>query len=116
MDNLEEQYASALRASLAGMGESVLHEAYELGRRALANGLGVLDMAAMYHRALATSVPRHSTPEEITLMLQAGASFFAESLSPFEMTHRGFREAYVVLRQLNPDIGAGYQTHRPGSA
>ena len=101
MEKLEDQYTAALRDSIAGMGESALHRAYELGRRALGDGLGVLDMAAMYHKALAASLPRDSTSEETTLMLQAGVSFFAESLSPFEMTHRGFRDSNIALRHLN---------------
>ena len=104
MEKLEDLYTSALRDSMAGMGESSLQQAYELGRRGLAEGLGVLDMAAMYHKALAASLPRHLTPNETALMLQAGASFFAESLSPFEMTHRGFRESNVRLRQLNQTL------------
>ena len=95
---------SALRDSLAGMGESALHQAYELGRRALADGMGVLDMAAMYHKALAASVPRDSTPEATALMLRAGASFLVESLSPFEMTHRGFRDTNIALRHLNQTL------------
>jgi signal transduction histidine kinase len=81
-----------------------LQQAYELGRKALADGLGVLDMAAMYHKALAAGLPRHSTHEETVLMLQTGASFFAESLSPFEMTHRGFRETNIGLRHLNQTL------------
>ena len=104
MEKLEDQYTAALRDSIAGMGESALQQAYELGRRALADGLGVLDMAAMYHKALAAGLPRDSTPEETALMLEAGASFFAESLSPFEMTHRGFRDSNIALRHLNQTL------------
>jgi len=104
METLEDQYMAALRDSIAGMGESSLQQAYELGRKALADGLGVLDMAAMYHKALAAGLPRHSTHEETVLMLQTGASFFAESLSPFEMTHRGFRETNIGLRHLNQTL------------
>ena len=80
MEKLEDQYTSALQDSIAGRGESALHQAYELGRRALAEGLGVLDMAAMYHKALAAGLPRDSTPEETVLILRAGYSFFVESL------------------------------------
>src|SRR5437870_13167399 len=104
MEKLEDQYTAALRDSIAGKGESSLQQAYELGRRALADGLGVLGLAAMYHKALAACLPRHSTPEETELMLRAGASFCAESLSPFEMTHRGFRETNIGLRQLNQTL------------
>ena len=101
MEKLQDQYTSALRNSIVGMGESALQQAYELGRRALADGLGVLDMATIYHKALAAVLSRATTPEEKTLTLRAGASFFVESLSPFEMTHRGFRETNTTLRRLN---------------
>ncbi|MGH7206637.1 MAG: ATP-binding protein [Nitrospiraceae bacterium] len=104
MDKLEDQYTAALLDSIRGMGESALHQAYELGRRALAEGLGVLDMAAMYHKALAAVLSRASTPEERTRMLRAGSSFFVESLSPFEMTHRAFRETNATLRRLNQTL------------
>jgi signal transduction histidine kinase len=104
MEKLEDQYTAALRDSIAGMGESSLQQAYELGRRALADGLGVLDLAAMYHKALAAGLPGDSTPEETALLLQAGASFFAESLSPFEMTHRGFRDTNIALHHLNQTL------------
>ena len=104
MEKLEDQYTAALRDSFAGKGESALQQAYELGHRALADGLGVLDMAAMYHKALVAGLPRDSTPEETELMLRAGASFFSESLSPFEMTHRGFRDTNLALRHLNQTL------------
>jgi two-component system sensor histidine kinase UhpB len=53
---------------------------------------------------LAAGLPGDSTPEETALLLQAGASFFAESLSPFEMTHRGFRDTNIALRHLNQTL------------
>src|SRR5262249_18097394 len=104
MEMLEDQYTAALRDSIAGKGESSLQQAYELGRSALANGMGVLDMAAIYHKALAAGLSQDSTPQKTGLMLQAGASFFAESLSPFEMTHRGFQDTNIVLRHLNQTL------------
>jgi len=104
MNKLEDQYAAALLDSIRGIGESALQQAYELGRRALTEGLGVLDMAAMYHKALAAVLSLASTQEERTLMLRAAVSFFVESLSPFEMTHRGFRETNTALRRLNQTL------------
>ena len=104
MDELEDQYTAALRDSIRGIGEPALQRAYELGRRALAEGLGVLDMAAMYHKALAAVLSRVSTLDERTLVLRAGASVFVESLSPFEMTHRAFRETNTALRRLNQTL------------
>ena len=100
-EELLKQYTNALEDHLAGGGETALQEAYELGRRALAEGLGVLDMASLHADALATVLLRAATPADCTATVNAGANFFAESLSPFEMTHRGYREANMALRHLN---------------
>ncbi|MGH9749914.1 MAG: ATP-binding protein [Candidatus Polarisedimenticolia bacterium] len=93
-------YAAALRDYLAGAGEAALHRAYELGRRGMQEGLGVFDVLALHQEALETILKE--TPAERTgkTAIDAGV-FLAESLSPFEMTHRGFREAVAALRHLN---------------
>src|SRR5207253_3835370 len=98
---LLRQYIQALEDHLAGGGETALQEAYELGRRALAEGLGVLDLASVHYEALMTMLLQRSATEDFTLTVKAAANFFAESLSPFEMTHRGYREANIALRHLN---------------
>src|SRR2546427_6711170 len=61
-------------------------------------------MAAMHHRALTTMVSRAATAAETARLVQAGESFFVESLSSFEMAHRGFRDANVALRGLNQTL------------
>jgi signal transduction histidine kinase len=93
-------YAAALRDYLAGAGEAALQRAYELGRRGMQEGLGVFDVLAMHQEALETIL--RETPAEGAgkVAIDAGV-FLAESLSPFEMTHRGFREAVTALRHLN---------------
>ena len=91
-----EAYRCALADHLAGIGEAALARAYELGRRAVAEGLGVLEMVALHHEALQATVPR----PDPTRAAEAQA-FFIESLSPFEMMHRGYREANTALRRLN---------------
>src|SRR5438105_8728121 len=98
---LLRQYTHALENHLAGGGEPALQEAYELGRRALAEGLGVLDLASVHYEALMTMLLQRSVTEDFTLTVKAAANFFVESVSPFEMTHRGYREANIALRHLN---------------
>lgn len=95
-----QQYRRALGDYLGGGGEGSLQRAYELGRQALADGLGVLDMAVIHHEALATVLLAALAPEGRTHTAKA-APFFMESLSPFEMTHRAFGEARLTLRRLN---------------
>jgi signal transduction histidine kinase len=104
LDGLVEQYTSALQDYLAGAGEAALQQAYELGRKALADGLGILDMAAVQHRALVKGFLRARTPREGARTLKAAKNFFAEFVSPFEMAHRGFQEANTALRRLNETL------------
>ena len=99
LSDLTDRYTSALEDFLAGGGEAALQHAYEVGRRALADGLGVLDMVTLYHEALVKLLPSMSTPEERANTAKALQRFFVESLTPFEMTHRGFREANAALRK-----------------
>ena len=97
--DLREQYTRTLQDYLAEAVETNLNHAYELGRRALAEGLGVLEMASLHHLALATVVGSVRTPEEMRNIIKSAENFFAEALSPFEMTHRGFQEAHMAIRQ-----------------
>jgi len=91
----------ALEQYLAGREEIALLRAYELGRAALGDGLGVLEMATVHARAVTAVMNRQRTDEERARLLDAQTNFFVEALSPFEITHRAFREANTVLRLLN---------------
>src|SRR5688572_21013805 len=93
------EYVRVLQEYLADGGEAALQRAYELGRQLLADGMGVLEMAALHHNVLATVVAETLKSQEASRTIETAGDFFAESLSPFEMTHRGFREANLALRQ-----------------
>jgi len=98
---LGEQYRRALEDYLDDGGEAALARAYELGRKAAVDGLGVLEMAALHQEALRTCVLPLAALEVRAKAAEAAQAFFRESLSPFEMTHRASREANVALRRLN---------------
>ena len=98
---LEQQYFATLEAYLSKQDEGLLLDAYELGRAALIGGLGVLDIAALHSRALATALQDAQTDDDRSRLLENQTNFFVEVLCPFEMTHRGFRDANSVLRRLN---------------
>lgn len=90
----------ALRTYLAKPDESALRDAYEIGRTAMKDGAGVLDMAQVCSRALAAvETEPASAPERASR--ETAVRFFAEALSPFEMAHRGFKDANAVLRRVN---------------
>jgi two-component system sensor histidine kinase UhpB len=96
--DLSDQYIGGLRDYLRGGGESALRSAYELGRRALMEGLGVLEITVLYHQALSQALSHTLTATENARVIQAGETFFLESLAPFEMTHRGFQETNTLLQ------------------
>jgi signal transduction histidine kinase len=102
-DFLQEEYASALRGYLAQPGEDGLHRAYALGRRALAEELGPLEMAMLHHDALTALLPGGSGEQTIHIVKEA-KNFFVESLTPFEMAYRGFHDATSALRRLNEKL------------
>jgi signal transduction histidine kinase len=99
--DLAADYAVALQQYLAEPEEPALARAHELGRKALTEGLGVLDMATVHSCALAATLQHAQAEPERRQLLEALEKFFLETLSPFEMAHRGFWEANVVLRRLN---------------
>ena len=103
------EYAGALGAYLADAGEQSLRAAYELGRDAVRRELGILDLAAAHHEALAGAVRRW--PGRAESIVGAAGDFFCEAVSAYEMVQRGFREAHeaalaerrqaAMLRQLS---------------
>src|SRR4029077_9636253 len=101
LGRVEKRYLLALEQYLSGREEIALLRAYELGRAALGDGLGVLEMATVHAHAVTAVLNRQRTDEERARLLDAQTNFFVEALSPFEITHRAFREANTVLRLLN---------------
>ena len=99
--DLIEEYSANLREYLEGGGEASLKKAYDRARRVMAEGVGVLEMASVHHEALAMLMREAFGLEAATQVLFAAQTFFVESVSPFEMTHRAFEESNMALRQLN---------------
>jgi signal transduction histidine kinase len=101
VEALARDYTVALQAYLADPEEPGLERAYELGRRALADGLGVLEMATVHSRALPPTLAPPVDETERVKRLEAVERFFVEASSPFEMAFLSFRDANVVLHRLN---------------
>lgn len=96
---LEHEYSTALRDCISGAGEVAFAHAYELGRMAAGTGIGVVELAAIHDHALREVLGDAAPPAEVD-------QFFAEALSPFEMTHRGFREANERLESAVRELEA----------
>lgn len=61
-------------------------------------------MMSLHHPALANNLSRAPWPEEMASTVALAAEFFLESVSPYEMTHRGYREAVAALHHLNETL------------
>jgi two-component system, NtrC family, sensor kinase len=103
----DREYLSAIAALVDEQSEASLSHAYDLGRTALAEGMGILDVLSVYdamYKELVLSAP---APEQARLAAAVG-NFFRELLSPFEMSFRGYGEANDELRRLNEELKAAY--------
>ena len=99
--SVEERYHSALMKYLAAPDEVALLDGYDLGRAALSEGHGLLDMANIHASAVGLALNRPMNAVERERILNAQAEFLMEALSPFEMGHRAFRDANQTLRRMN---------------
>src|SRR5437870_6818509 len=103
---LVEQYAYELRRYVDEGGEAPLRRAYELGRKAAADGLGVLEMVTVHQQALIAILEVGPGAARAQETVRRAGEFLAEALSPFEMALRGFREANARLRASLEELEA----------
>jgi signal transduction histidine kinase len=100
----EEEYRSAFGEYTQRGGEAALGRAYELGRRAIAEKKSLMEIASLHHQALDGMLADPQGPGRQQELLAAAAEFLAETLSPYEMAHRGVQDAIAALRQLNETL------------
>ena len=109
-DEFAARYAAAFRRYEEDPDERELSAAYELGRSAVREGLGVLELAAAHHQTLVDTLSS-SPGRDVATVIRAGRDFFIESLSAFEMAQRVLQKARqdadlqrrqaTLLRQLS---------------
>lgn len=104
-DKFAGEYKQALEKYLRRGGEATLQRAYEIGRRGLGEGVGVLNMVALHHTAIIEILSSRKGSKGMNPQaLRRASMFFAESMSPFEMTHRAVGEANEALRHMNQTL------------
>jgi signal transduction histidine kinase len=101
---LTGEYAMALGEHLEDGGEEGLHCAYELGRAAVRDGIGVLELAFLHQEALVAWLLRMLAAPDGAVAARRASEFLAESLAPFEMTRRGVQEANDSLKGINKEL------------
>ena len=93
------RYRAALLDYLLGSDEAGLVRAYELGRAAMREGMGLLEILRI-HQATTQTIVGSTRDVDVTLKtLDAAGEFLMETLSPFEMAYRGY-----VASQEGPDL------------
>ena len=94
VDDLTLDYRVAFLQYLPRRAESALTLGYELGRRAIANQVSLLDLVQIHHVVLAELLA--DTPaDEAGAVTVAASEFLVEVLSTFDMTHRSIRSGPV---------------------
>jgi len=106
LHQLARRYTATLEQYLADDQEAILEQAYELGRMAIANRFGILDMVRVHMEALEKLLTPDVVVKDGSRALKSAGTFFLQSLSPFEATHRGFCETNVKLQQRNHELEA----------
>ena len=95
---LRADYLSGLRSYLEDESESGLAYSYELGRRAMMERLGLLDVVALHRAALETLVLSAAHSDQPRL-IEASAAYFNELLAPFELSIEGYRAALTASEE-----------------
>lgn len=99
--NFADQYRSALRAYALRGDEAALGKSYELGRAAIDSSKSLIEIVSIFQSELEELFAASIKHEQRTKLLQAATQFLAESISPYEMAHRGFQDAVRALRRYN---------------
>ena len=84
------RYRAALLDYLLGSGEEGLQRAYELGRVAIDEDFGLLQILRAHQRAVDAVLQSAPNMNESLKRMKAAETFLMETLSPFEMTYRGY--------------------------
>ncbi len=90
--NFRLQYRQALRDFLERGGEEARQRAYELGRQALEQRLGIVELLSMHQELLHEIGPGNGS---------GALDFLAEAAAPLEMELRGYHEANLALQEMN---------------
>jgi signal transduction histidine kinase len=100
----EEEYRSAFGEYAKHGGETALGRAYALGRRGISEKMSLIELASLHHQALNEMLADAQGASRHGELLTAAGDFLAETLSPYEMAHRGVQDAITALRHLNETL------------
>ena len=100
--SFEARYRRALLTHVHQENENALMEGLELGRMALTEGYGLLDLLSLHHTTVHSLIePKIWSFQE---RLVKANEFLTQVVAPFEMAHRGWRDVIHQLRVANEEL------------
>jgi signal transduction histidine kinase len=93
------RYRSELNTRLKTRTRPSSLRAETLGRRAIAGGLEILDLALLHGKALKALIPTNSTEASSAATSEKAGLFFLDVLIPLEKTHRAMTDNVVKLQK-----------------
>ena len=102
---LRERYRTALETYIGRNAEdSALVDVLGIGRAALAEGRGLIDLLSIHQTLVPSLISGLSSPAEIAAIVTRCDEFLSEVIAPFEMTHRGWHDVVGRLHRLNETL------------
>ncbi|GEM_PF-3411469 len=110
----KKEYSAALSTYLTRGGEDALARSYELGRRALAAGRGLIELMEIHQRAFRMYLAGDGMSADIQARISLEGQFLREAIASFEITHRGYVESTDAIRQtLQFGLVLGHELRAP---
>ncbi|WP_330254748.1 SpoIIE family protein phosphatase [Nocardia sp. NBC_00565] len=85
-----DAYADALRRHLTSPTQAGLAEGYELGRRALVEGISLLDLTENHYRVVQAAESSTATEDETAKRAETALEFLLQTLAALDIATRGY--------------------------
>ncbi|MDX6323838.1 MAG: hypothetical protein QOK15_192 [Nocardioidaceae bacterium] len=92
LERLRRDHRPSLLAWLSRQDEAGRRSAYELGRAAMRDSVGILDLVRLHNDAVLEVLRSARSAEEAWKVSEAAGEYLLELVSPFEMARRGFMD------------------------
>ena len=102
VDRVRLDYAPLMLRYLTQRDESGLQAAYELGREAMSESVGVLDLVRVHNDVFLGVLATARDVDEARSLAEAASMLLIDFVAAFEMPHRGFLERQRTLDE-HPD-------------
>lgn len=101
MNGLSKEYRELFERYVRQQAETDLEVAYEMGRRAIENGISVLDLIDWHYESLVEGLSRAGAPDESANVGKLASALLKEMLAPFDMASLGYRQTIEQLQGHN---------------